>query len=168
MEPKSIKKTAYQHLSSGLHCAEAVVKTIVEQYQPLGDDLLMAASALGGGIVGSSRHLCGAFSGGVLAAGALLGRRQGGEDLHRCAELVKRFEERFLAEFGSLNCSELMRGWAAHDDGMGCARLSAKSAVILAELLSEMEQRLCLPLAELACQPRQAVALGSCPFSPAA
>ena len=42
MEADNIKKTAYGHLSSGLLCAETVLKTVGEQYTgTLSDDLLM-------------------------------------------------------------------------------------------------------------------------------
>jgi hypothetical protein len=75
MENKEIKKTVYGHYESGFHCAEVITKTVLEMFsgKPR-PEATKAASVFGGGIGGSTEELCGAFTGGVIALGYLMGR----------------------------------------------------------------------------------------------
>ena len=105
MESKEIRKKAYGHSQSGLHCAEVVSKAVLESLsmKPC-PEVIRAASGFGGGIAGSTEELCGAFTGGVVAVGYLMGRKNGGDDLRQCGGLIKAFKKEFLDAFGSLNC----------------------------------------------------------------
>ena len=78
MESKEIRKKAYGHFESGLHCAEVISKTILEMFSTESHPaVIRSTSGFGGGIGGSNEELCGAFTGGVVALGYLLGRTIG-------------------------------------------------------------------------------------------
>jgi C_GCAxxG_C_C family probable redox protein len=51
--------------------------------------------------------LCGAVSGAVMAVGLALGRSQPGMETDPAYTVVRRFLERFEAEFGAVTCFEL-------------------------------------------------------------
>ncbi|HMK66600.1 MAG TPA: arsenite methyltransferase, partial [Thermodesulfobacteriota bacterium] len=102
-ESKAIKKKVYGHFQSGFHCAEAISSAILDTFfEKDRPDAIRAASVFGGGIAGSTEELCGAFTGGVLALGYLLGRNHPGDDLHDCAKVTREFKSRFGGQFGSL------------------------------------------------------------------
>jgi len=162
---EAIKRRAYAHLMSGLHCAEVVALTVMEAYAgPADPRLVKAASGFGGGLVGSTEELCGAFTGGVLVLGLLLGRERPGQDLRDLACAVLDLKERFVARFGSLNCGALMDGFGEQGQQKGCARLTANSAVMVAQVLEDLAAARGQDLAALCSQPRQQAALGGCPF----
>ncbi len=159
-----IEQRAYAHFTSGLHCAEVMVATILPSFGQTGHaSLVKAASGLGGGIVGSTEELCGAFTGGVLALSALLGRDAPGDELRDLAISVLEFKEKFAEQFGSLNCGTLLDGFRDQEGQLGCARMTAGAAVMAAEILAARAGR--IDLENLAGPPRAKVALGSCPFS---
>ncbi|MFC1823030.1 C-GCAxxG-C-C family protein [Thermodesulfobacteriota bacterium] len=134
MDEKTIHKTIYGQFQSGLHCAEAVSKTVLEIFSDEPHpEVIRSASGFGGGIGGSMDELCGAFTGGVLALGFLTGRENPGGSLKECGELINEYKTRFLEQFGSLNCGAIKKSMS---DQAECAKLTAESAVILAELLN--------------------------------
>ena len=165
LDAKEMKEAAYRHFGTGLHCAEVISRTLLEHFldEPR-PDMVRAASAFGGGIAGTTRELCGAFTGGVLTLGFLTGRSRGGETLKDCSDLTRAFSERFRQEFGSLECPALLAGFAAEDQARGCARLTARSAVMLAELLEAFEREHSVDLSDYRCRPRESVPTGACPF----
>jgi hypothetical protein len=79
-ESKIINKKVYESYQSGFHCAEAISRSVLEIFSN-GDfgHLVKAASAFGGGIVGSTGEPCGAFSRGVMALGYLTQLKKIGE-----------------------------------------------------------------------------------------
>jgi arsenite methyltransferase len=166
MESKAIKKKVYGHFQSGFHCAEAISMTILDTFfKKDRPDAIRAASVLGGGIAGSTEELCGAFTGGVLALGYLLGRNNPGDDLHDCAKVTREFKSRFGGQFGSLNCQEILKGFNNQENPLGCVKLTAEAAVILAELLKDFEQKKDMEFDRYYDQPRERVEPGTCPFS---
>jgi C_GCAxxG_C_C family probable redox protein len=166
MESKEIRKKAYGHFESGLHCAEVISKTILEMFseepQPA---VIRSASGFGGGIGGSNEELCGAFTGGVLALGYLLGRENGGGSLKDCGEVIKAFKKQFLDAFGSLKCQILLDGFKEQQNPLGCVKLTAETTVILSDLLNELGLKDEAGASVLYSQPRSKVELGQCPFS---
>jgi C_GCAxxG_C_C family probable redox protein len=166
MESREIRKKAYGNFESGLHCAEVISKTILEIFsEEPHPEVIRTASGFGGGIAGSTEELCGAFTGGIIALGALLGREKGGDDLRDCGSLTREFKKKFVDEFGSLNCQTLLDGFSEQGNPLGCVKLTANAAVILAELLNELGLKAGIDLNSFSVQPREKVALGHCPFS---
>jgi C_GCAxxG_C_C family probable redox protein len=163
MESKEIKKTVYGHYESGLHCAEVISKTILDKFSDKEHpEAVKIASGFGGGIAGSMEELCGAFTGGIIALSSLVGRENPGETMKDYAILAGEFKEKFLEEFGTLNCHTLLEGFKKQENPFGCVKLTAAASVILADILTEFEKE--TDINTLCCQPRDKVELGQCPF----
>ena len=165
MENKEIRKRAYGHFESGLHCAEVISKTILEMFsgQPH-PAVIRSASGFGGGIGGSNEELCGAFTGGVVALGYLLGRENGGDSLKGCGSVINQFKRAFLDKFGSLHCQTLLNGFKEEKNPLGCAKLTAETTLILAELLNDFGVKNAGDASLLTSRPEPRVELGCCPF----
>jgi arsenite methyltransferase len=162
-----IKRNAYGLFRSGYLCAEVISTTVLGAFghRPPGA-VTRCASAFCGGVWGTSQELCGAFTGGVLAVGYFLGREGPGENLGVCGDLIQELRKEFLAEFGSLNCSTLLDGFAKLENPqMGCVQLTARAAQILVDLLVQAEKVKGIDLGSFLSQPRGKVELGCCPFS---
>ncbi len=164
-ETKLIRQKVYENYQSGFHCAEAISRSVLEVFSD-GDyaPLVKAASAFGGGIVGSTGELCGAFSGGVMALGYLLGRENPGEDLRDCGTLVNEFKKKFKQRFGSLNCGTILDSFNEQENPLGCVKLTAEASVILGDLLEDFQEKKGLNYQAYRTQPRNKVELGRCPF----
>lgn len=163
---QEIERTARERFRSGYVCAEVISTAVLEALgsEPPGA-VARCASAFCGGVGGTSQELCGAFTGGVIALGYLLGRERPGESLAECGELIREFRRGFLSEFGSLNCSTLLDGFASQDNPqMACVQLTARAAQMLSDLLVKLETERGLDLRSFFSRPRGKVALGSCPF----
>jgi arsenite methyltransferase len=165
LDSKAIKKQVYKNLESGLHCAEALSKAVLDAVSGKPHrDVVKASSGFGGGIAGTTEELCGGFTGGVLALGALLGRDKGLEDLKDCGLLIKELRKRFLKEFGSVNCGAILKGFDEAQKPFMCAKITAKGAEMVVDLLNQYEKDHAQALSTLCCKPRGKVALGACPF----
>jgi C_GCAxxG_C_C family probable redox protein len=166
MESKHIRKMAYRHFETGLHCAEVIYKTTLEIFSEEPDPgMVRIASGFGGGIAGSTEELCGAFTGGVIAIGHFLGRKEPGDDLRDCGAITKKFKEIFEKEFGTLNCKTILKGFDKQENAIGCVKLTATATVLLANLLKELEEDKTFILNDFLAQSRKKVGLGQCPFS---
>lgn len=166
MESKEIRKKAYGHFESGLHCAEVISKTILEMFcEEPQSSVTKPASGFGGGIGGSKEELCGAFTGGVVALGYLLGRENGSGSLKVCGDVIKEFKQQFLDEFGSLTCHILSNGFKEEKNPLGCVKLTAQTAVILAHLLDRLGLGAETHPNTFCDQPGKKLQLGQCPFS---
>jgi C_GCAxxG_C_C family probable redox protein len=166
MNVKEIKKQAYQNFESGFHCAEVVSKTILDNFsQQSYPEVIKASSCFGGGIAGTTEDLCGAFTGGVIALGVLLGRENPGETMKDGAEMVKKYRTWFIQEFGSVNCQTLLDGFTEEEGVIGCAKLTANAAAVLADWLKEFEKQNDIDMDAYCLRAREKAALGACPFS---
>ena len=165
MENKEIRKKVYGHYESGFHCAEVITKTVLEMFsQKAHPEATKAASVFGGGIGGSTEELCGAFTGGVIALGYLLGRDAPGDNMRDAGALVKEFKSRFVNQFGSLNCRKLLFGFDEQENPLGCVKLTAETSVILSNLLNQFGSNKEIHFDDYGSQPRDKVVLGQCPF----
>jgi C_GCAxxG_C_C family probable redox protein len=152
---------------SGYHCAEVILRTTMDTFgREPNPAAVRCASAFGGGVGGTTEELCGAFTGGVMALGYLLGRDNPGESLSDCGALVKEFKLQFSMELGTLNCATILGRFENHEKArMECVRLTARAAQILADLLVKAEVGRGISLSHYLSQPRSKVKLGCCPFS---
>lgn len=165
MENKEIRKKVYGHYESGFHCAEVITKTVLDMFsRKPHPEATRAASVFGGGIGGSTEELCGAFTGGVIALGYLLGREAPGENMRDAGALVKEFKSRFQTQFGTLKCRELLFSFDEQENPLGCVKLTAETSVLLANLLNQFGSNKGIPLDDYSRQPRDKVQLGQCPF----
>jgi arsenite methyltransferase len=165
VDSKTIKKTVYSHYGTGFHCAEVIAKTTLEMFSGKPHpEATKAASIFGGGIGGSTEELCGAFTGGVIALGYLLGRDAPGDNMRDAAALVKEFKSRFQTQFGTLRCRDLLFTFDEQENPMGCVKLTAETSVILANMLNEFGSKKGMDFDQYSAQPREKVQLGQCPF----
>jgi len=165
MENKEIKKAVYSHYGSGFHCAEVIAKTVLEMFSGKPHpEATRAASVFGGGIGGSTEELCGAFTGGVITLGYLLGRDAPGDNMRDAGTLVKEFKSRFQTQFGTLKCRDLLFSFDEQENHLGCVKLTAETTVILANLLNEFGSNKGVDLDRYGTCPREKVQLGQCPF----
>ncbi len=111
--------------SGKMHCAEAVLAAVKNNFLPTaGDDIVRLAAGFGGG--SGSGCICGAVSGGTMALGLVV---QG--DKKRVMELTKELHHWFKGEYGALCCRVL----TAKGGKSGCPLLTGRVAGKVAELL---------------------------------
>jgi len=166
-QTSEISKKTIDLFRSGYLCAEVISAAVLDSCGQMPSSLLTkCASGFCGGLGGTSKELCGAFTGGVLALSYLFGRTQPRDSLKECGELVKTFRERFLGAFGSLNCGTLLEMFQKQESPqMACVRLTAQSAGILLDLLAEFKNATGIDPLILDSLPREEVTVGQCPFS---
>ena len=129
-----IIQNAMELFSSHHNCCESVALAVSEYYGKPHDLIQQITTPFGGGI-GGTRDACGAFLGGVIAVGAVLGRTSA-DDLDRkwaVGKLAAEYREKFLEQMKTTNCG-LIRGdrpdETLHDTVCGDAvRVAVKAAV---------------------------------------
>ncbi len=89
-----------------LNCAETVLMTMAEYWGEESDWAPRIATAFGGGICGR-QGFCGALSGGLMATGLRLGRRQPGDDKAPANQAGKALIQWAEDNFASLECRAL-------------------------------------------------------------
>ena len=99
-------------------------------------DTFKMASIFAGGFAGTRQELCGALSAGAMVVGALYGRTRPGEDEKKARELVGRFRDRFLAEFGTTQCAPLRERYEVPGKAGFCAPVAERAVSILLDVLA--------------------------------
>lgn len=129
---------ALRAFQNGFHCAESVSLAVARAF---GDTNFSPslATGFGGGIGRSFAELCGAFTGGVLAIGALHGRTVPGDPRWKdsLAPLTAAWRETFLREFGSLSCPTLLARLSRENDFAACKNLASQAAGLAAGLIAD-------------------------------
>lgn len=100
------------------HCAESVLYGLLAGADCKEiDKCISAVSGFNGG-VGGTRNMCGALSGGVAAAGFLMGRNGSAvQDMALCAKVCGRFYKTFEEHFGTVICRDLTKNYEfSHPD----------------------------------------------------
>lgn len=110
--------------SGKMHCAEAVLAALKNNFGPhIPEEAVAAAAGFGGG--SQAGCICGAVSGGTIAMGLVLK-----DDRKRVMSLTKELHEWFTSQFG-VNCCRVLRG----EKKEKCPELTAKTAGKVAQLL---------------------------------
>ena len=138
MDFKNFEQKAFDYHNTGFHCAEAVLKTIVEDF--FGESfpgIPNAASVFQQGIANTKEELCGAFAGAMIALGFLYGRTEQGADIQMSKDIASELRERFLDRFGSTQCKKVLDRLGPQENGMKCKKLSATTTGMLLTLLEE-------------------------------
>ncbi len=134
-------KKAFEYHKSGFHCAEAVLKAIVEIYgNGSSRDIPKIATAFGGGIGRTKHEICGAITGGIMAIGFLSGRSEPGADWTEASEMAAKLKQQFVHEHGTTNCGALLATFGPQENMMRCKQLSGEVAGMLADILDERSQ----------------------------
>jgi len=110
--------------SGRMHCAEAVLMAVKNNFRPdVPDTVVQVASGFGGG--SGTGCLCGAVSGGTMALGLVLP-----DDKRRVKKLTQDLHHWFKDQYGATCCKVVL----ANHKGI-CAELTGNVAGKVAELL---------------------------------
>lgn len=102
------QERALEYFHRGFNCAQSVFAAFAGQIGLSEEAALKLSSAFGAGL-GRMRGTCGAFAGLSMIAGYCSGNLTGTpEDKERIFALTRELATAFTAEFGSLQCRELL------------------------------------------------------------
>lgn len=107
-----IRKIAEDYYRNGdFYCSEAVVKTIIDEFQiDVSEDVIKMASGFPVGM-GGMGCTCGALTGGVMAIGLVYGRSQGKDPkVNKAMELGAKLYQIFCERHKVSCCKVLTRG----------------------------------------------------------
>lgn len=114
------------YLSGKMHCAEAVLAAIKNNFAPLlPDEVVHMAAGFGGG--SGSGCLCGAVSGGTISLGLVLK-----SDKKKVTLLTRELHKWFKGQYGATCCKIVTQKGKG-----GCGALTGSVAGKVAELLME-------------------------------
>lgn len=132
-----------EHLfTSGFHCAEAIVYSVLEG---MGEDPSVAAAhatAFGGGIGITFEEICGAVSGGLIVIGHFFGRKAPGEPWDLAALLAADLRTEFLRRFDTTRCGVLKDRFGKENQPKECTRIVGLVAADVMDLLSKAKEEL--------------------------
>lgn len=102
--------------TSGLYCAESVLKVITDE-EGISSPLLPGIAT--GFCSGMSRtcNTCGALTGGILALNVVYGRKSSDDTVEKNYKAVQNLVSEFEKEFGTFNCQELLGCDLGSDEG---------------------------------------------------
>ncbi len=109
---EKIRKIAEDYYRNGdFYCSEAVVKTIIDEFQiDVSEDFIKMASGFPVGM-GGMGCTCGALTGGVMAIGLVYGRSQGKDPkVNKAMELSAKLYQIFCERHKVSCCKVLTRG----------------------------------------------------------
>ena len=151
MNRKNISNTgniADEQYSSGLYCAESVVKAIAKTYKIENELFPKVATALCGGMA-KTCGTCGALTGAMLGISAIHGRNNPDESVEKVFKATQKLVVKFETEFGSKNCHELLgcnlgtpegqEKFKKEDLNSQCHAYTVKAAEMAAEIIDEFK-----------------------------
>jgi C_GCAxxG_C_C family probable redox protein len=135
--------------NKGFNCAQAVLTSHCEEYGLSNDVAKKIACGFGAGM-GYIGEVCGAVSGALMLIGLKYGKYKelDNEAKDKTYKLVKKYTDNFKKEFGSINCTELLKYdiskeeqlLKARDSGIFkelCPLLVKKSVELVEKILEE-------------------------------
>ena len=93
-----------------IHCAECVLSVMAEFYGICDPMIPRVATAFGGGIVGQ-QNACGAYTGGAMVIGLLMGRDKPGGDREPAYAACEKLRAFIMERNGGVNCREIVGDW---------------------------------------------------------
>ena len=110
----SIEQALKNHMTEfkegRFQCAECTLITMAEFYGIKDPAIPRIASAFGGGIAGM-QNVCGAYTGGAMVIGMLMGRDVPGGDRERAVAACKQLRSFITDNYGGVNCREIIGEW---------------------------------------------------------
>jgi len=99
-----------QIFNKGFNCAQAVLYSHCEEYG-LSEDIAKKISCGFGAGMGYNSEVCGAVTGALMLIGLKNGKylESDNESKEKTYNFVKEFIENFRKEFGTINCTELIK-----------------------------------------------------------
>lgn len=138
---EKIRKIAEDYYRNGdFYCSEAVVKTIIDEFQiDVSEDVIKMASGFPVGM-GGMGCTCGALTGGVMAIGLVYGRSQGKDPkvnkaMELSAKLYQIFCERHKVSCGKVLTRGMEKGSPEHMEQ--CIAFTGEMAYEAAKIIAE-------------------------------
>ena len=111
---KSIDEVIEKHMrdfqAGRIHCAECVLKTMADFWGITDPAIPRVATAFGGGIAGR-QDACGAYTGGAMAIGLLMGRDHPGGDREPAVSACKALRSFIEERGGGIDCRTIVGEW---------------------------------------------------------
>ena len=138
---EKIRKIAEDYYRNGdFYCSEAVVKTIIDEFQiDVSEDVIKMASGFPVGM-GGMGCTCGALTGGVMAIGLVYGRSQGKDPkVNKAMELSAKLYQIFCERHKVSCCKVLTRGMekGSSEHMEQCIAFTGEMAYEAAKIIAE-------------------------------
>ena len=104
---EQVREQAGALFGNGYHCAEAVVRSVLDHLGGDGAKTAALATAFGGGFANSQEETCGAISGALIVVGSFFGRRKPAPEWRMAAEMGAEVRNDFLQAHGTTCCRTL-------------------------------------------------------------
>ena len=104
---EAVGEQAGAYFGNGYHCAEAVVRSVLDALGEDGKQVANLATAFGGGFGKTKEEACGAISGALMVVGYFFGRHEPGPDWQAAAEMGAEIRNEFLQNHGTTCCRTL-------------------------------------------------------------
>lgn len=93
-------------------CGQCTLAAIQETLGMVDETVFKAATGFAGGIALLGNGICGAYSGGVIFLGQILGRERSNfadlkKERNKCYELIRKLHDRFIREYGAIDCRDI-------------------------------------------------------------
>ena len=144
LKREQVRTRAEEYYRNGeFYCSEAVVKSVVEQFEGEVPPYVVAmASGFPVGI-GGAECTCGAISGGVMAIGYFSGREEAGSDkVVRCMASSRELYDRFIERNRRSCCKVLTRGMVKGqpDHMRQCIRFTGEVAADCYDIVAKLRE----------------------------
>jgi C_GCAxxG_C_C family probable redox protein len=122
---KNKSEIAADAFNRGFNCAQSVLISHCEEFDIPETTAKKIACGFGGGM-GHTGEVCGAVAGATMLIGLKYGKHteSDNEAKEKTYNLVKKFTDNFKKEFGSINCSELLKYDLSKENQLQAARKS--------------------------------------------
>jgi C_GCAxxG_C_C family probable redox protein len=137
MTEHEVREIVLKYYGRGFHCAESIALTVRELYPELCGPVDRVASGFCGGIGRCHEDVCGALSGGVIGLGSMFGRDEGGGNIDRLVALSAELRRRFVAEFGTTVCKDVIENSKKKPGFNDCKDVTARTAWLLHDLVKD-------------------------------
>lgn len=140
---EKICSRAGEYFGNGFHCAEAIVKAVVEGLETGGPgtdggaEAAAHATAFGGGFARSQAEACGVLSGAFIVIGHFHGRRSPDPDWDLPAQLGGQLRDFFIEKWGTTQCKALVDGFGPEAQMDQCRILVQRLTKEVLNLLAE-------------------------------
>jgi len=107
---KALEKRMQDFQAGRIQCAECVLMTMAEFYGYTDPAIPRIATAFGGGMAGM-QNACGAYTGGAMVIGMLMGRDEPGGDREPAVAACKALRAFLSERYEGVDCSAIVGKW---------------------------------------------------------
>lgn len=137
IETEKAVQLAGEYFGNGYHCAEAVLRALLDTMGEDGQSIVPYSTAFGGGFGETFMEACGVISGSLIVIGHKYGRKQQGDSWKEAGLLGRSVVERFMKLHGTCNCGLLRNRFGEEDQMDLCREVVIQGTKNLATILNE-------------------------------